>query len=62
MGLSNAFEDIKKARRTINNDTKWAIDMVKELKSGKLESFTTEEALLNELQSVLESVLETVNK
>ena len=62
MGLSKAFEDIKKARRTINNDTKWAIDMVKELKSGKLESFTTEEALLAELQSVLESVLETVNK
>ncbi len=62
MGLSKAFEDIKKARLTINNDTKWAIEMVKELKQGKIESFTTEEALLEELQSVLESVLETINK
>lgn len=61
MGLSKAFEDIKKARLTMYNDTKYAVDLVKELKQDKIESFTTKEALLEELQSVLESVLENIN-
>lgn len=61
MGLSKAFELIKESRRTINNDTKWALDLVKELKQGKIESFETEEELIQELESVLESVLNTIN-
>ncbi|PEK91432.1 hypothetical protein [Bacillus mycoides] len=61
MGLSKSFSGIKEARRIIHNDTKWALEMVKELRQEKIESFTTEEALLDELQSVLESVLETIN-
>jgi len=62
MGLSKAFEQVKAARRTIKHDTNWALSMVKELKSKNIESFVSEEALLDELETVLESLLETINQ
>ncbi|MEE6185524.1 MULTISPECIES: hypothetical protein [Bacillus] len=61
MGLSKAMSELRATRLTMYNDTKWVLEMVKELRKEKNELFTTNEAMIDEMQSVLESLLETIN-
>lgn len=61
MGLSKAMSELKNLRATLHNDTKWVLDMVKGLRKGDLYPFKTEEDLLEEVESVLESIIETIN-
>ncbi|WP_313894708.1 hypothetical protein [Psychrobacillus sp.] len=58
MGISKAIDELRRTRLTLANDTRSALDWVRELKSGKIESFTTQEALLDDLEELLESIIE----
>ncbi|MBJ9983544.1 hypothetical protein IBT50_25455 [Bacillus sp. S70] len=61
MGISKAMSELRSTRLTMYNDTKWVLEMVKELRKENIELFTTKEAMIDEMQSVLESLLETIN-
>ncbi|HDR7922251.1 hypothetical protein P7D15_01175 [Bacillus cereus] len=61
MGLSKSFSGMKEEMRTLGNDTKWVLDMVKGLRKGDLYPFKTEEDLLSDVESVLEGMLERIN-
>ena len=61
MGLSKAMSELRQTRLQLNNDIKWCIEMVKELEKDEIELYDTKEALLIELKSLLESVLESIH-
>lgn len=60
MGINKVLNELRNVRLTLHNDSQYALELSTQLKNKDFSGFVNEEALINELVTLLGSINETI--
>jgi L-lactate utilization protein LutB len=60
--FSKIFESLEENRREILKESNYALDLIKNLKNGKIDGFENTNELIEEIEKTVEIILNIVSK